>query len=202
MNSVISWSMGLTAYLRNNFFRRWCLIWDHWTRPLPHVPTQLTRFLHFLTFALFMVLEGDLKERDSSKEMWRWPLGLRKDNTEFRGEHAAAVRTLSFQPTSLTKNKEAIGNVMKISGKEQRESIPCGISRVQKVEATDPLLLWSPGRRRLPFKRCSNLFCRRLNERGRSYRMEKNSQNRGSRCYSEDGEDWEKGKRTRRVDHL
>jgi len=70
-----------------------------------------------------MVLEADLKERDSSKERGRWPLEIRKVNTDFRGEHAAAVKTLTFQPTSLTKNKEAIGNVMKISVDQGAEGI-------------------------------------------------------------------------------
>ena len=135
--------------------------------------------------------------------MGRWTLGIRKDNTESRGEHGPAARTLISQPTALTKNKEAIGDLLKISQPRSRRSkIPCGISRLQKVEVTDPLLLWSPGRRRLPFKRCSNLFCRRKYEGGRRYRVKKNTQNRGSRCNSADGEDWEKGKRTWRVDHL
>jgi len=65
------------------------------------------------------------------------------------------------------------------STKEQRESIPCGISRLQKVEATDSLLKWSAGRRRLPFKRCSNIFCRQLIEIGRSHRQEKRIKKKG-----------------------
>ena len=49
---------------------------------------------------------------------------IRKVNTDFRGDQAAIVKTLTFQPILLTKNKDSQWRLIKISVdqdvKEQR----------------------------------------------------------------------------------